>query len=78
MRGSPQVTDPMLGGLSVYDLVMKRSEQMTDPAMLFDPFPGPIKDQDGLERVPAGQRLSLGELLVMDWFVEGNIATIPR
>ena len=73
-----KVTDPMLGELSVYDLVMKRSEQMTDPAMLFDPFTGPIKDQDGVERVPAGQRLSLGELLVMDWFVEGNIGTIPR
>jgi basic membrane protein A len=73
-----KVTDPMLGELSVYDLVMKRIEQMTDPAMLFDPFTGPIKDQDGVERVPAGQRLSLGELLVMDWFVEGNVGTIPR
>jgi simple sugar transport system substrate-binding protein len=72
------VTDPLLGEMSVYDLVMKRSEQMTDPAMLFDPFTGPIKDQDGVERVPASQRLSLGELLVMDWFVEGNVGTIPR
>jgi basic membrane protein A len=73
-----KVTDPMLGELSVYDLVMKRTEQMTDPAMLFDPFTGPIKDQDGTERAPAGQRLSIGELLVMDWFVEGNVGTIPR
>ncbi len=73
-----QVTDPLLGELSVYDLVMKRIEQMTDPAMLFDPFTGPIKDQDGVERVKTGQRLSLGELLSMDWFVEGNIGTIPR
>lgn len=72
------VTDSLLGEMSVYDLVMKRTEQMTDPAMLFDPFTGPIKDQDGVERVPASQRLSLGELLVMDWFVEGNVGTIPR
>jgi simple sugar transport system substrate-binding protein len=64
--------------MSVYDLVMKRVEQMTDPAMLFDPFTGPINDQDGNTRVAAYQRLSLGELVSMDWFVEGNIATIPR
>jgi len=61
-----KVTEPLLGELSVYDLVMKRIEQMTDPAMLFDPFTGPIKDQDGTERVKASQRLSLGELVVMD------------
>jgi basic membrane protein A len=72
------VTDPMLGELSVYDLVMKRVEQMSDPAMLFDPFTGPINDQDGAERVAAGHRMSLGELLVMDWFVEGNVGSIPR
>ncbi|MBC7232185.1 MAG: BMP family ABC transporter substrate-binding protein [Chloroflexi bacterium] len=73
-----KVTDPLLGQLNVYDLVMKRMEQMKDPAMLFDPFTGPIKDQNGVERVKAGQRLSIGELLSIDWFVEGNIGTIPR
>ncbi len=73
-----QITDPMLGELSVYDLVMKRVEQMTDPAMLFDPFTGPINDQDGVERVAAGHRMSLGELLIMDWFVDGNVGSIPR
>jgi simple sugar transport system substrate-binding protein len=57
---------------------MKRSEQMTDPAMLFDPFTGPINDQDGTTRVAPYQRLSLGELVSMDWFVEGNVASIPR
>ncbi len=73
-----QITDAMLGELSVYDLVMKRVEQMTDPAMLFDPFTGPINDQDGVERVAAGHRMSLGELLIMDWFVDGNVGSIPR
>ena len=72
------VTDPLLGEISVYDLVFKRTEQMTDPAMLFDPFTGPIKDQDGTLRLEAGQRASIGELLSIDWFVEGNIGTIPR
>lgn len=73
-----KVTDPFLGQLSVYDLVMKRMEQMKDPAMLFDPFTGPIKDQAGVERVKTGQRLSISELLSIDWFVEGNIGSIPR
>jgi basic membrane protein A len=72
------VTDPFLGEMSVYDLVFKRIEQMSDPAMLFDPFTGPIKDQDGTERIPAGQRASIGELLSIDWFVEGNVGSIPR
>jgi basic membrane protein A len=72
------VTDPLLGEMSVYDLVFKRIEQMTDPAMLFDPFTGPIYDQDGTLRLEAGQRATIGELLTIDWFVEGNIGTIPR
>jgi basic membrane protein A len=72
------VTDSLLGEMTVYDLIFKRIEQMEDPAMLFDPFTGPIKDQDGAERLVAGQRASIGELLTVDWFVEGNVGTIPR
>jgi len=72
------VTDPLLGEISVYDLVFARIEQMTDPAMLFDPFTGPIYDQDGALRLHEGQRASYGELLSIDWFVEGNVGTIPR
>ncbi len=68
-----KVKDALLGELSVYDLVSKRTEQMKDPAMLFDPFTGPIKDQAGKERVKPGQRLNYGELLNIDWFVEGVV-----
>lgn len=72
-----KVTDPLLGEISVYDLVFKRMEQMSDPAVLFDPFTGPIKDQSGQLRVKPGQRLSVGELTSMDWLVEGNIGSLP-
>ena len=72
------VTDPLLGELSVYDLIYARIGQMTDPAMLFDPFTGPITDQDGTLRLQEGQRATIGELLTIDWFVEGNIGSIPR
>ena len=35
------------------------------------PFTGPIKDQDGTERVAAGATMSDGDLLTMDWYVQG-------
>lgn len=72
------VNDPLLGSVSVYDLVTARIQQMTDPAVLFDPFEGPIADQQGQLRVRANQRLSYGELLTMDWFVKGVSGEIPR
>lgn len=72
------VTDPLLGEMSVYDLVFKRVEQMKDPAVLFDPFTGPLRDQAGAERVKPGQRLSYFELTTIDWFVEGVTGELPR
>jgi basic membrane protein A len=34
-------------------------------------FTGPIKDQSGQERVPAGEILPVEDILAMDWFVAG-------
>jgi len=68
-----KITDKFLGEISIYDLVFKRIEQMRDPALLFDPFTGPINDQAGMLRVKEGQRLSYLELTTIDWFVEGVI-----
>ncbi len=67
------VEDPILGEISVYDLVFTRIDQMKDPAVLFDPFEGPINDQTGTERIMEDQRLSYFELTTIDWFVEGVI-----
>jgi simple sugar transport system substrate-binding protein len=67
------VTDPLLGEISVHDLVFTRIEQMKDPAVLFDPFTGPINDQDGELRIEPGQRLTVFELTTIDWFVDGVI-----
>ncbi|MDH4144837.1 MAG: BMP family ABC transporter substrate-binding protein [Acidimicrobiia bacterium] len=41
------------------------------------PFAGPIVDQAGVERYPAGAAPSLGDLLGMDYFVAGVVGTIP-
>ncbi|MFH1982768.1 MAG: BMP family ABC transporter substrate-binding protein [Pseudomonadota bacterium] len=38
-------------------------------------FTGPIKDQSGTERIAAGQVPADGDLLGMNWFVEGVIGT---
>ncbi|HDN80840.1 MAG: BMP family ABC transporter substrate-binding protein [Chloroflexi bacterium] len=73
-----KVKDPILGEISVYDLVFKRLEQMSEETVLFDPFTGPIKDQDGNLRIEAGRRASHDELWTIDWFVEGIVARIPR
>jgi simple sugar transport system substrate-binding protein len=65
--------DPVLGMISIYDLVMKRLEQMADPSMVFDPFNGPIYDRDGNLKVPEGLRMSMFELTTMDWAVDGIV-----
>ena len=38
-------------------------------------FAGPVLDQKGTERCPAGQKLSDADMLSMDWFVQGVIGT---
>jgi len=69
--------DPLLGTISVYDLVLKRMEQMSDPSMIFDPFSGPIYDRKGELRVPAGSRMSVLDLTTMEWAVDGIVGPYP-
>jgi basic membrane protein A len=69
--------DPLLGTISVYDLVLKRMEQMSDPSMVFDPFSGPIYDRKGELRVSAGSRMSVLELTTMEWAVDGIVGPYP-
>ncbi|RLI07080.1 BMP family ABC transporter substrate-binding protein, partial [Candidatus Bathyarchaeota archaeon] len=47
------------------------------PDVPFDPFMGPLYDQDGNLRVPAGERLGHDDLWEMMWFVEWMVGTIP-
>lgn len=71
------IDDPALGKISVYDLVYKRLEQMSDPSMVFDPFNGPIYDRKGNLRVPEGLRMSMFELTTMEWAVDGIVGPWP-
>ncbi len=75
---SIKINHPEFGEISAYDLVMKRLAQMKEETVLFDPFTGPIKDQNGKVKIPAGQRASHDELWNMMWFVENVVGTIPQ
>ncbi len=72
------VNDPILGTVSIYDLVMKRLEQMKEATVLFDPFTGPIKDQKGTLRIKDGERASHDTLWSIDWFVDNVVGEIPK
>ncbi|MHA2192739.1 MAG: BMP family ABC transporter substrate-binding protein, partial [Candidatus Thorarchaeota archaeon] len=71
------VTDPLLGTISVYDLIMTRIAQMSMPNVIFDPFSGPMNFKNGTQWLAAGETADIGTLLSIDWFVEGIIADIP-
>ncbi|GAB6177809.1 BMP family ABC transporter substrate-binding protein [Desulfobaculum senezii] len=58
---------------SVRDKVDARKKDIHDGA--FKVFTGPITDQKGAERIPAGKVATDDELLGMTWFVKGVIGT---
>ena len=60
---------------AVKDMVMAKRGAMI--AGTFHEFAGPIKDQGGAVRVPAGSVLSDGAQLSMNWFVQGVVGTVP-
>ena len=55
------------GEISVYELVMRRLEQMSESREAFDPFAGPLTDRQGDEVVAEGEIPTIGELLSMEW-----------
>lgn len=67
-----------LGSISVYDLVMKRYEQMQQGSDVFEPFTGPIKDNTGQLQVKAGAKASKGDLLSIMYYVDNVVGTIPK
>ena len=71
------IDDPILGPMTVYDLIQKRLEQMSDPSMIFDPFNGPIFDRKGTLQVPTGSRMSVLQLTTMEWAVDGIVGAWP-
>ena len=64
------VTDAELGEVSVYDLVMTRIEQMSQPEPMFEPFTGPIMDRNGNVVYEEGEVATIPELMSLEWAAE--------
>ncbi|MBS3787453.1 BMP family ABC transporter substrate-binding protein [Candidatus Bipolaricaulota bacterium] len=64
---SVKVEDPILGEISVYELIMKRIEQMKSSRVTFDPYVGPMKDRQGIQRLKDGEWASHDKLWTMQW-----------
>jgi simple sugar transport system substrate-binding protein len=60
--------------------VAKEAQQLVDDMSsgVWFPFTGPIKNQAGELMVKDGYRLPIGDLLGMNWYVEGVKGSIPK
>ena len=71
------VNDPLLGDISIYDLVMTRLDQMSEDTVIFDPFTGPIYDNTGTLRIEDGRRANHDELWTINWYVNNIQGEVP-
>ena len=53
----------------------KRAELTAKPN---SQFAGPIKDQSGKERIAAGAQASFGDLMSMDYLIDGVVGELPK
>lgn len=67
------------GEINIYDLVMKRRDQMIMGRETFDPFVGPIYDQDGSMKIADGEMASIGHLFAeMNYQVDNFVSPLPK
>ncbi len=70
---------PEFGSISIYDLIMKRHEQMSMGRDTFDPFVGPIFDQARNKMVADGELATIGHLFAeMSYQVDNFISPLPQ
>lgn len=67
-----------LGKVSVYDLVMSRYKQMKTVPASFEPFSGPIRDNNGKLQIAEGKKASKAELLSIMYYVDNVVGKIPH
>ncbi len=71
-----RVRAPDLGEMNTYDFVMRRFEQLRQGG--YTPFTGPIKDQQGRLRLPAGVAKGTWEFGAgIDWLLDSVNGTLP-
>ena len=64
---SVTVETDYFGEMNVYDLVMKRLEQMKADRVTFDPYVGPMEDRQGIQRLKEGEWATHDELWQIQW-----------
>ena len=67
------------GSISLYDLVMERYDQMKAGRDVFDPYTGPITDQNGNVMIPDGEIASIPHLFAeMMYQVDNWVTATPQ
>jgi len=66
LKSATMETD-YFGEMNVYDLVMKRLEQMKADRVTFDPYVGPMEDRQGIQRLKEGEWATHDELWQIQW-----------
>ncbi|MBI9104124.1 MAG: BMP family ABC transporter substrate-binding protein [Spirochaetales bacterium] len=73
-----KVDTPDMGNMSVYDLIMKRYEQMAEGREVFEPYSGPLYDNEGNLKIAEGEIAPLGDLMGIMYYVDGVVGSIPQ
>lgn len=60
----------------VAQLFEQKKQAIADGTLV--PFAGPLKDNTGTLKVPAGKALTADELVALNWYVEGVAGSIPK
>lgn len=77
MLRQQRVRSADLGEMTAYDFIMRRFEQLRHGE--YQPFTGPIKDQQGVLRLPEGVSNDTWEFRgSIDWLLENVNGTLPR
>lgn len=66
------------GQISAYDLIVKRYAQMKQGVEIFDPFTGPIYDNQGALKIKEGQTATKEDLLSIMYYVDNVEGSIPK
>ncbi len=66
------------GEITVLDLVEKRLEQFNKSPEEFDPYMGPVVDNEGNVQVPEGERADVGHLMSIMYYADNVASKLPK
>ena len=66
------------GDISVYDLVGKRLAQMEKTPVEFEPYTGPIYDNEGNLQIKEGEKANKDHLLSIMYFADNVASRLPK